>query len=73
VTTLKTAWHNLRNKAGVKGLWHNNRHTLSTKLAENGPSDQTIMHIAGHVSKQMLKLDSLSVGRTESAARSDVT
>jgi hypothetical protein len=41
--------------AGVKGRWHDNRHTLITELAESGAGDQTIMDIAGHVSKQMLK------------------
>jgi hypothetical protein len=55
VTTLKTAWRNLRKKANVTGRWHDNRHTLITDLAESGASDQTIMDIAGHVSKQMLK------------------
>ena len=55
VTTLKTAWRNLREKAKVTGRWHDNRHTLVTELAESGASDQTIMDIAGHVSKQMLK------------------
>jgi len=55
VTTLKTAWRNLRKKAKVTGRWHDNRHTLITDLAESGASDQTIMDIAGHVSKQMLK------------------
>ena len=54
VTTLKTAWRNLREKAGVSGRWHDNRHTLITDLAESGASDQTIMDIAGHVSQQML-------------------
>ena len=55
VTTLKTAWRNLRISAGVSGRWHDNRHTLITELAERGAGDQTIMDIAGHVSKQMLK------------------
>ncbi len=55
VTTLKTAWKNLRLKAKVQGRWHDNRHTLITELAEKGAGDQTIMDIAGHVSKQMLK------------------
>ena len=55
VTTLKTVWSNIRDKAGVKGRWHDNRHTLVTELAESGAGDQTIMDIAGHVSKQMLK------------------
>jgi integrase len=55
VTTLKTAWTNVRAKAKVQGRWHDNRHTLITDLAESGAGDQTIMDIAGHVSKQMLK------------------
>ena len=55
VTTLKTAWNNVRKNAKVKGRWHDNRHTLITDLAESGAGDQTIMDIAGHVSKQMLK------------------
>lgn len=54
VTTLKTAWNNIRENAEVTGRWHDNRHTLITELAESGAGDQTIMDIAGHVSKQML-------------------
>src|SRR5437868_5782970 len=55
VTTLKTAWQNLRDKAKVTGRWQDNRNALATELAESGASDQIIMDIAGHVSKQMLK------------------
>jgi hypothetical protein len=39
----------------VKGRWHDNRHTLITELAESGAGDETIMEIAGHVSRQMLE------------------
>jgi hypothetical protein len=53
--SLKTVWTNVRTNAGVKGRWHDNRHTLITDLAESGAGDQTIMDIAGDVSKQMLK------------------
>ena len=31
ITTLKTAWTNVRTKAGVKGRWHDTRHTLITE------------------------------------------
>lgn len=55
VTTLKTAWNNVRKNAKVKGRWHDHRHTMITDLAESGAGDQTIMDIAGHVSKNMLK------------------
>jgi integrase len=54
VTTLKTSWKNVKARAGVDGRFHDTRHTLITELAENGEGDQTIMDIAGHVSKQML-------------------
>jgi integrase len=56
VTSFKTAWAKVKDKAGVKGRWHDNRHTFITDLAEGGEaSDETIRDIAGHVSKQMLK------------------
>jgi len=54
MTTLKTAWQNIKEKAGIMGRWHDARHTLVTELAESGAGDQTIMDIAGHVSRQML-------------------
>jgi integrase len=55
VTSLKTAWKSIRKNAKVKGRWHDNRHTLITELAESGAGDETIMQIAGHVSRQMLR------------------
>jgi integrase len=54
ITTLKTAWGTVRRNAKVKGRWHDNRHTLITELAESGAGDETIMAIAGHVSRRML-------------------
>jgi integrase len=54
-TSLKTAWRNVKARAGVVGRWHDTRHTLITELAEGAATDQTIMAIAGHVSPQMLK------------------
>jgi integrase len=54
MTTLKTVWRNIKEKTGITGRWHDTRHTLVTELAESGAGDQTIMDIAGHVSRQML-------------------
>jgi hypothetical protein len=51
---LDTAWRSVRAKAGIQGRWHDRRCTLITELAEQGAGDQTIMAIAGHVSKRML-------------------
>ena len=43
-------------KSPLDGLrFHDLRHTAITKLAESQASDQTIMAIAGHVSRQMLE------------------
>ena len=54
MTSLKTVWTNIKETAGITGRWHDTRHTLVTELAESGAGDQTIMDIAGHVSRQML-------------------
>jgi integrase len=54
ISTFKTAWTNARKKAGVWVRLHDLRHTAITKLAESGASDETIMAIAGHVSRSML-------------------
>jgi integrase len=54
ITSFKTAWTKVRREAGVKGRWHDNRHTLVTELAESGAGDEVIMSIAGHVSRAML-------------------
>jgi len=55
ITTIKTAWSNVRKRSGISGRLHDSRHTLITERAESGAGDQTIMDIAGHVSRQMLK------------------
>ena len=51
----KTAWGNLRKKAGVQCRIHDLRHTAITKLAESGASDSTIMALAGHLSRAMME------------------
>ncbi|HEV3330171.1 MAG TPA: site-specific integrase [Bryobacteraceae bacterium] len=51
----RTAWRTLTKKAGLPGLrFHDLRHHSITRLAEAGVPDQTLMAIAGHVSKAML-------------------
>jgi hypothetical protein len=48
--SFKTVGRKIRVDAGVKGRWHDDRHTLITVLAESGgASDHAIMDIAGHV------------------------
>ncbi len=55
VTTIKTAWKNVRKNAKVTGRWHDHRHTLITQLAEEGAGEETIRQIVGHVSKEVLR------------------
>lgn len=54
ISTFKTAWTGVRKRAGVKCRFHDLRHTAITNLCESGASEETIMAIAGHVSRQML-------------------
>ena len=53
----RTAWRKLTEACGLGGLRsHDLRHHAVTKLAESSEaSEQTIMAIAGHVSRQMLE------------------
>ncbi len=55
IRTWKRTWRSLTKEAGLTGLrFHDLRHHAITELAESGASDQTIMSIAGHVSRKML-------------------
>jgi len=51
----RTAWRNAVKRAGLRIRFHDLRHTAITKLAEAGAPEQTIMAIAGHISRQMLE------------------
>jgi len=55
VSSFGGPWKAIREKTGIIGRWHDNRHTLVTELCESGAGDETIMSIAGHVSKKMLR------------------
>jgi len=56
IASFRTAWRNATKKAALPGLrFHDLRHTAITKLAESMTSEQTIMSIAGHVSRRMLE------------------
>jgi integrase len=51
----KKAWKDACTTAGVRYRWHDLRHTFITRLAERPQiSEQTIMSLAGHVSRSML-------------------
>jgi integrase len=51
----KKAWHVALQRAGTTCRWHDLRHSFISRLCENSAiSEQTIMSLAGHVSKRML-------------------
>jgi integrase len=51
----KTAWRRVLTDGKVKARWHDLRHTLVSRLAEQPTvSEETIRALAGHVSRQML-------------------
>lgn len=52
----RTAWRRLTKAAGLPGLrFHDLRHHAITELAESDTAEQTILSIAGHVSRRMLQ------------------
>jgi integrase len=52
----RTAWRSLRGAAGLKNFrFHDLRHHAITELAESHASEQTIMAVAGHISREMLE------------------
>ena len=52
----KNAWRTAREKAGFTYRWHDLRHSLVSRLAENPHvSEETIRALAGHVSRRMLE------------------
>ena len=52
----RSAWRKLTSRAGLGGLrFHDLRHHCITRLAEAGVAEQTLMAIAGHVSREMLE------------------
>jgi integrase len=55
VGSWKKAWRDALKTAGLHYRWHDLRHSFVSRLAENpAVSEQTIMALAGHVSKSML-------------------
>jgi integrase len=56
VSSFKDVWQNIKRTTNIVGRFHDMRHSFISGLAESGQvSDQTIMDIAGHVSRSMLR------------------
>jgi integrase len=55
IKSWRTAWRRAVKEAGLNIRFHDLRHTCITKLAEGQASEQTLMSIAGHLSRKMLE------------------
>ncbi len=56
MTTWKTVWSSLRKAAGLPNVrFHDGRHSVLTRLAEQGQPDWVIQAQLGHVSPAMMK------------------
>ncbi len=55
IKSWRTAWRRALKDAGMSLRFHDLRHTCITKLAEGQASEQTLMSIAGHLSRKMLE------------------
>jgi integrase len=55
IKSWRTAWRAALTRAGLSIRFHDLRHTRITKLAESQASEQTIMAIAGHLSRRMVE------------------
>jgi integrase len=51
----KVAWGACRKLGGVECRLHDVRHTFVSRLAERQTSDQTVMALAGHMSRKMIE------------------
>jgi integrase len=55
VTDIKRAWGTLRRLSGVSCRFHDLRHTVATRLAEENAPETTMLALMGHMSRAMLE------------------
>jgi len=55
IKSWRTAWRSALKRAGLKVRFHDLRHSCITKIAEGQASEQTLMSIAGHLSRKMIE------------------
>ena len=55
IKSWRSAWRRALKDAGLSIRFHDLRHTCITKLAQGRASEQTLMSIAGHLSRKMLE------------------
>jgi len=55
IKSWRSAWRRALKDAGLSIRFHDLRHTCITKVAEGQASEQTLMSIAGHLSRKMIE------------------
>jgi integrase len=55
IKSWRSAWRRALRDGGLRIRFHDLRHTCITKLAEGQASEQTLMSIAGHLSRKMIE------------------
>ncbi len=55
IGSFRKAWEGIRERAKVDCRFHDLRHTVCTKMAENGVPESTMLAIMGHMSRAMLE------------------
>ena len=55
IKSWRSAWRAALKRANLQVRFHDLRHTCITKLAESPASEQTLMAIAGHLSRKMIE------------------
>jgi integrase len=55
IARIKRAWTTACARAGVRCRFHDLRHTVATKLAEQGTPEETMRALLGHMSREMLE------------------
>jgi integrase len=64
----KSSWTTCRKAAGVKCRWHDMRHTFISRMGENRVADQTLLALAGQLSRKMLERYSHARNESKRAA-----
>ncbi len=64
----KSSWTTCRRLSGVQCRWHDMRHTFISRLGENRVADQTLLALAGQLSRRVLERYSHARNESKRAA-----
>jgi integrase len=64
----KSSWTTCRSLAGISCRWHDMRHTFISRMGENRVADQTLLALAGQLSRKVLERYSHARNESKRAA-----